>query len=66
MFEGAHYRLDEANPQPKSLGQSPLPLIVGGRGGPRSVALAARWAAAHMGSASRGAAENPAMLSRIV
>jgi F420-dependent oxidoreductase-like protein len=43
-FEGAHYRLDDANAQPKSLQQPHLPLIVGGRGGPRSVALAARWA----------------------
>src|SRR5688500_15375208 len=40
-FDGAHYRLDDANPQPKSLQSPHLPLIVGGRGGPRSVALAA-------------------------
>lgn len=43
-FDGDHYRLDDANPQPKSLQAPHLPLIVGGRGGPRSVALAARWA----------------------
>jgi F420-dependent oxidoreductase-like protein len=43
-FEGAHYRLDDARPQPKSVQAPHLPLIVGGRGGPRSVALAARWA----------------------
>ena len=43
-FEGAHYRLEDANPQPKPLGSPRLPLIVGGRGGARSVRLAARWA----------------------
>ncbi len=43
-FEGEHYRLEDANPQPKPVQSPHLPLIVGGRGRPRSVALAARWA----------------------
>jgi alkanesulfonate monooxygenase SsuD/methylene tetrahydromethanopterin reductase-like flavin-dependent oxidoreductase (luciferase family) len=42
-FEGEHYRLDESSPLPKPV-QSPLPIVVGGAGRPRSVALAARWA----------------------
>jgi F420-dependent oxidoreductase-like protein len=42
-FEGEHYRLDEWSPLPKPV-QSPLPIVVGGAGRPRSVALAARWA----------------------
>jgi F420-dependent oxidoreductase-like protein len=42
-FEGEHYRLDESNPLPKPV-QSRLPIVVGGAGRPRSVALAARWA----------------------
>jgi F420-dependent oxidoreductase-like protein len=43
-FEGEHYRLEDANPQPKPVQSPHLPLIVGGRGRRRSVALAARWA----------------------
>lgn len=43
-FEGAHYRLIEANPRPKPLQRPHPPLIVGGSAGPRSVALAAAWA----------------------
>jgi F420-dependent oxidoreductase-like protein len=43
-FEGEHYRLEDADPQPKPVQSPHLPLIVGGRGRPRSVALAARWA----------------------
>jgi alkanesulfonate monooxygenase SsuD/methylene tetrahydromethanopterin reductase-like flavin-dependent oxidoreductase (luciferase family) len=42
-FEGEHYRLEEASPLPKPVGSS-LPIIVGGAGRPRSVALAARFA----------------------
>jgi F420-dependent oxidoreductase-like protein len=43
-FEGEHYRVTDSDPHPKPL-QAPHPnLIVGGRGRPRSVALAARWA----------------------
>jgi F420-dependent oxidoreductase-like protein len=43
-FEGEHYRLEEANPQPKPVQSPHPPLIVGGSGRPRSVSLAARWA----------------------
>jgi F420-dependent oxidoreductase-like protein len=43
-FEGEHYRLTDSDPRPKPVQQPHPPLIVGGRGGPRSVALAARWA----------------------
>jgi F420-dependent oxidoreductase-like protein len=43
-FEGAHYRLDACPPLPRAV-QDPHPwLIVGGGGGPRSAAIAARWA----------------------
>jgi F420-dependent oxidoreductase-like protein len=42
--EGAHYRLEGLDALPKPL-QRPRPtLIVGGSGGPRATALAARWA----------------------
>jgi F420-dependent oxidoreductase-like protein len=43
-FEGEHYRLLDCDPHPKPVQSPHPPLIVGGRGGPRSVALAARWA----------------------
>jgi F420-dependent oxidoreductase-like protein len=43
-FEGDHYRLVDCAPLPKPIQSPHPPLIVGGRGGPRSVALAARWA----------------------
>jgi F420-dependent oxidoreductase-like protein len=43
-FQGEHYRLVDSDPQPKPVQEPHPPLIVGGRGGPRSVALAARWA----------------------
>jgi len=43
-FEGEHYRLRELEAQPKPV-QRPHPhLIMGGRAGPRSAALAARYA----------------------
>ncbi|MFT4122984.1 MAG: TIGR03560 family F420-dependent LLM class oxidoreductase [Microbacteriaceae bacterium] len=42
-FEGAHYRLVDAPALPKPL-QSPLPLIIGGRGARRTPELAARFA----------------------
>jgi len=43
-FAGAHYALDGLDAQPKAL-QQPRPLLrLGGRGGPRSLALAARFA----------------------
>jgi F420-dependent oxidoreductase-like protein len=43
-FEGEHYRLSDSDPRPKPLQSPHPPLIVGGSGRPRSVALAARWA----------------------
>jgi len=43
-FESAHFRMIEADPRPKPLQRPRPPLIVGGSAGPRSVALAARWA----------------------
>jgi F420-dependent oxidoreductase-like protein len=43
-FEGQHYRLADSDPRPKPVQAPHPPLIVGGRGGKRSVALAARWA----------------------
>lgn len=43
-FEGKHYRLESCPGLPKPLQEPHPPLIVGGGAGPRSVALAARWA----------------------
>jgi alkanesulfonate monooxygenase SsuD/methylene tetrahydromethanopterin reductase-like flavin-dependent oxidoreductase (luciferase family) len=43
-FDGEHYRLADSNAQPKPVQSPRLPLIVGGRGRKRSVALAARFA----------------------
>jgi F420-dependent oxidoreductase-like protein len=42
-FEGRHYRVKDLDALPKPV-QRPLPLILGGRGGPRSLRLAARYA----------------------
>lgn len=42
-FEGGHFRAHELDARPKPL-QRPLPLILGGKGGPRSLRLAARHA----------------------
>jgi F420-dependent oxidoreductase-like protein len=43
-FEGDHYRIENLDAVPRPLQRPRPPLIVGGRGGPRSLALAARWA----------------------
>lgn len=43
-FAGEHYRLDAVDAQPKPLQRPRLPLIVGGKAGPRTIALAARYA----------------------
>ncbi len=43
-FDGEHYKLTEADPRPKGVQRSHPPIVVGGAGRPRSVALAARWA----------------------
>jgi F420-dependent oxidoreductase-like protein len=42
-FAGEHFRAADLDALPKPL-QRPLPLILGGRGGPRSLRLAARYA----------------------
>jgi F420-dependent oxidoreductase-like protein len=42
-FGGEHYRARDLNALPKPV-QRPLPLILGGRGGPRSLRMAARYA----------------------
>lgn len=42
-FEGQHYRLEDCRAEPKPVQQPHLPVIVGGSGGPKSVALCARW-----------------------
>jgi F420-dependent oxidoreductase-like protein len=43
-FEGEHYRLSEWSPLPKPVQGPAMPIVVGGGGKPRSIALAARFA----------------------
>jgi F420-dependent oxidoreductase-like protein len=43
-FAGRHYRLDACPALPRPVQRPHPPLIVGGGAGPRSVAIAARWA----------------------
>lgn len=43
-FQGTHYRLEACPALPKPLQDPHPPLIIGGGAGPRSAALAARWA----------------------
>src|SRR4051794_13329414 len=43
-FAGAHYRLEDLDARPKPVQRPRPPLIVGGAAGPRSAALAARYA----------------------
>jgi len=43
-FEGSYYRVKELDAQPKPIQQPQPPLILGGRGGDRSLRLAARFA----------------------
>ena len=43
-FEGEHYRLRELDAQPKPAQRPHPPIIIGGSAGPRSAALAARYA----------------------
>jgi len=43
-FEGRHYRLRDCDARPRPVQSPHPPLIVGGSAGPRSAALAARWA----------------------
>ena len=44
IFHGSHYRLEGGSPLPRPLQDPHPPLIIGGGAGPRSAALAARWA----------------------
>jgi F420-dependent oxidoreductase-like protein len=43
-FKGEHYEIEDLDARPKPLQRPRPPIIVGGRGGRRSLALAARWA----------------------
>jgi F420-dependent oxidoreductase-like protein len=43
-FHGEHYRIEDLDALPKPVQQPHPTLLVGGAGGPRSLALAARWA----------------------
>jgi F420-dependent oxidoreductase-like protein len=43
-FSGEHYRLEGLDAQPKPVQRPHPPLLMGGKAGPRAVALAARWA----------------------
>jgi F420-dependent oxidoreductase-like protein len=42
-FKGEHYTLEDCRAEPKPVQRPHLPVIVGGRGGPKSLALCARW-----------------------
>ena len=42
-FAGEHFELDGLDAQPKPV-QRPMPLVIGGSGGPRSLRIAAQWA----------------------
>jgi F420-dependent oxidoreductase-like protein len=42
-FDGEHFRIADLDAQPKPV-QRPMPFVVGGSGGPRSLRIAARWA----------------------
>jgi F420-dependent oxidoreductase-like protein len=43
-FEGEHYRIEELDALPKPVQRPRPPIVIGGRGGPHSLRLAARWA----------------------
>jgi F420-dependent oxidoreductase-like protein len=43
-FDGAHYKLTDLNAQPRPVQQPHPPLLMGGLAGPRSAAIAARYA----------------------
>src|SRR2546421_4722906 len=42
-FTGSHYTLEDCRAEPKPIQKPHLPVIVGGRGGPKSLALCAKW-----------------------
>jgi len=43
-FAGRHYTVENLNALPKSVQRPRLPVVMGGAGGPRGMAIAARWA----------------------
>jgi F420-dependent oxidoreductase-like protein len=43
-FKGEHYEIESLDAQPKPLQRPRLPILLGGRAGPRALRLAARWA----------------------
>ncbi len=43
-YKGEHYEIEDLDARPKPVQRPRPPVIVGGRAGPRSLALAARWA----------------------
>lgn len=43
-FDGEHYTLRDSRALPKPVQEPRVPIVLGGSGGPRSAALAARWA----------------------
>ena len=42
-FAGEHFKIEDLDAQPKPV-QRPMPLVIGGSGGPRSLRIAAQWA----------------------
>jgi F420-dependent oxidoreductase-like protein len=43
-FEGEHYRVENLDALPKPVQRPRMPIVMGGSGGPRGMAIAARWA----------------------
>lgn len=62
-FAGSHYQLDAVRALPRPV-QDPVPLLLGGRAGPRAAALAARFAGEY-NFVSAGPAELPERLERL-
>ncbi len=63
-FEGRHYRVEGLHALPRPLQDPHPPLIVGGHGGRRSAALAARWADEY-NTISAGPAECARLRARV-
>lgn len=64
-FHGVHYRVDDLDARPKPVQRPHPPLIMGGNAGPRSAALAARYADEY-NTAFPSEADVPARRQRIV
>ena len=63
-FEGAHYNITDARCEPKPV-QSPIPLLIGGSGKKRTLAVVAKWAQkwdAGFGSVADWQAKNEALI----